>query len=155
MTVRGRPHRGIGYTFPAIVISDTRELIALFQPSGTICKAMGGPRGGPGGRYLLEWDGTHKDVVFSLNTVHVHVPGDGYWVVRQWNGTAHVGWFVNLAAPWTRTPIGFDTLDHKLDIEVADDLSACGGHDVFAIPDPRADRHPYVNPRPCQLGAQR
>lgn len=123
MTVRGRPDRGVGYTWPAIVIRDGPEMIALFQPSGTVCKAMGGPRGGPGGRYLLEWDGTYRDVVFSLSTVHAHVPGDGYWVVRQWNGARHIGWLINLAAPWTRTPIGFDTLDHKLDIEVADDLS--------------------------------
>jgi hypothetical protein len=87
----------------------------------TSCSSGAGS--GPEGRYLLEWDGTYRDVVFSLSTVHAQVPGDGYWVVRQWNGARHIGWLINLAAPWTRTPIGFDTLDHKLDIEVADDLS--------------------------------
>jgi hypothetical protein len=123
-TVRGRPHGRIGYVFPTVVVRESSEYVALFQPRGTICKSMGGPRGGPGGRYLLEWDGTHHDVVFELETIHVHVPGDPFWVIRRWESAAYVGWYINLAAPWTRTSIGFDTEDHKLDITVADDMSA-------------------------------
>jgi hypothetical protein len=123
-TVRGRPQGRIGYVFPTVVIHDSPDLIALFQPRGTICKSMGGPRGGPGGRYLLEWDGTYRDEVFELNTIHVYVPGDPFWVIRRWEDTAYVGWYINLAAPWVRTSIGFDTEDHKLDIGVADDMSS-------------------------------
>lgn len=123
VTVRGRSDRGIGYTFPVIVIRDAPDLIVLFQPPGTVCKAVGGPRGGPGGRYLLARDGTFVDVVFDGQTVHAHVPGDAYWVIRDWDGTRYSRWYINLSAPWIRTPIGFDMEDHKLDIEVADDLS--------------------------------
>ena len=121
--VRGRPAGAVGYTFPAVVVQDSPELTVLFQPPGTICKAVGGPRGGPGGRYLLSRDGTFVDVVFDAQTVHAHVPGDAFWVIRNWDGTRYYGWYINLSTPWVRTPIGFDEEDHKLDIEVADDLS--------------------------------
>jgi hypothetical protein len=98
-------------------------MIALFQPAGTVCRHRGGRRGGPEDRYLVTWDGTFEDVVFRLNTVHVHVPGDAFWVIRQWNGDRNTGWYINLAAPWRRTSIGFDHEDHALDINVANDLS--------------------------------
>jgi hypothetical protein len=121
----GARRRGdlIGYTFPTIVLRDELDVVALFQPAGTVCKRAGGPRGGPRGRHLSSWDGTHEDVVFERNTVHVHVAGDGFWLIREWDGAGYTGWYINLASPWRRTPIGFDTLDHKLDIEVTDDLS--------------------------------
>jgi hypothetical protein len=121
--VRGRPEGKVGYTFPAIVVRDAPDLTVLFQPTGTTCKRVGGPRGGPKGRLLLSRDGTFVDVVFDGQTVHAHVPGDAFWVIRDWNGARYEGWYINLSAPWVRTPIGFDEEDHKLDIEVADDLS--------------------------------
>jgi uncharacterized protein DUF402 len=124
VVIRSCPGGEIGYCFPAIVLRDTPAIVALFQPAGTVCKTRGGPRGGPGGRHLLEWDGTHRDVEFTRSTVHVHVPGDSFWVIREWDGDACVGWYINLSAPWVRTQVGFDTEDHTLDIEVADDMSA-------------------------------
>ena len=33
-------------------------------------------------------------------------------------------WYVNLEAPWQRSPVGFDTWDHVLDLVVAPDLSS-------------------------------
>lgn len=50
-------------------------------------------------------------------------PGIRSGSFRAWNGAEYVGWYVNVAAPWRRTPIGFDTVDHILDIQVTDDLS--------------------------------
>ena len=37
---------------------------------------------------------------------------------------AFVGWYINLASPWARFPLGFDTEDHVLDVVVADDRSS-------------------------------
>jgi predicted RNA-binding protein associated with RNAse of E/G family len=45
-------------------------------------------------------------------------------VIRRWTGTRFEGWYINLAAPWRRTGIGFDTLDQILDVGVADDPSS-------------------------------
>lgn len=122
--MRGRPRGGIGYTFPAVVVCDRPDLIVLFQPPGTVCKRVGRPRGGPGWRYLLTRDGTFDDVVFEGTAAHAHVPGDDFWVIRGWDGSDYFGWYINLSAPWTRTPMGFDEEHHKLDIEVEDDLSS-------------------------------
>jgi hypothetical protein len=123
VTVRSRPGGDVGYSFPAIVLGDTSDAVALFQPAGTVCKRRCGPRGGPTGRGLLTWGGSYEDVVFERSTIHLHVCGDPFWVIRAWNGIEYVGWYINLAAPWRRTAIGFDTVDQILDIVVADDLS--------------------------------
>jgi predicted RNA-binding protein associated with RNAse of E/G family len=56
--------------------------------------------------------------------VRVHPVGRPYAVLRAWLGdeAAFSGWYVNLEQPWRRTPIGFDTRDHLLDVVVDDDL---------------------------------
>jgi Protein of unknown function (DUF402) len=123
VVVRGRPDGAVGYTFPGIVLLDLPNAIALFQPPRTICKRRSGPRGGPRGRILLDWDGRYEDIVVEPSSVHAHRPGDGFWVIRRWDGKRYVGWYVNLSSPWRRTALGFDMNDHVLDLGVADDLS--------------------------------
>jgi predicted RNA-binding protein associated with RNAse of E/G family len=124
VAVRSRPQGNVGYTFPATVVRDTLEWVVLFQPSGTTCKRRQGSRGGPNGRNLLVSDSSYVDVVSDRATFHAWVPDDHYWVIRRWTGSGFEGWYINLAAPWHRTAIGFDTLDQILDVEVADDLSS-------------------------------
>jgi hypothetical protein len=124
VTVRSRPGGAIGYCFPAVVVADEASRTVLFQPVGTVCKCRGGSRGGPQGRSLLEWDGTHRDIAVGRTTVHVHLAGDPFWVIRGWDRGAPTGWYINLAAPWTRFALGFDTEDHTLDVVVADDRSS-------------------------------
>ena len=124
VAVRSRPIGKVGYTFPAIVVRDSPDLIALFQPAGTTCKRRTGERGGPKGRNMVAWDGSYEDVIPEISTIHVWVPGDAYWVIRHWNGDAFDGWYINLADPWQRTAIGFDTLDHLLDVVVAPDRAS-------------------------------
>jgi hypothetical protein len=45
-------------------------------------------------------------------------PGEAHAIQVFWCGPERdfAGWYVNLQAPFTRTPIGFDTLDHDLDL---------------------------------------
>lgn len=123
VALRSRPQGNVGHTFPAIVVRDSPSLIVLFQPSGTTCKRRRGRRGGPNGRNLLVWDGSYVDVVFDRATMHAWVPDDHYWVIRR-TGSRFEGWYINLAPPWRRTSIGFDTLDQILDVEPAADLSS-------------------------------
>jgi hypothetical protein len=75
-------------------------------------------------RNLLDWDGSYRDVIVERSTVHVHLAGDPFWVIRGWEDGGIVGWYINLAAPWSRFPLGFDTEDHVLDVVVADDRSS-------------------------------
>jgi uncharacterized protein DUF402 len=124
VVVRSWPAGVIGYCFPAIVVADDASRTALFQPAGTVCKRRGGARGGPQGRSLLEWDGTHRDVAVARTTVHLHLAGDPFWVIRGWDDCGPAGWYINLATSWTRFALGFDTEDHALDVVVADDRSS-------------------------------
>jgi len=50
--------------------------------------------------------------------------GDPFWVIRGWDAGRLTDWYINLASPWTRFPLGFDTEDHVLDVVVADDRSS-------------------------------
>ena len=124
VAVRSRPDGVIGYCLPAIVVADTDRLVALFQPEGTVCKRRTGRRSGPRGRNLLAWDGSHEDIVTDYSSLHVWVPDDAYWVICGWDGAAFDGFYINLAEPWRRTAIGFDTADRILDIVVSPDRSS-------------------------------
>jgi Protein of unknown function (DUF402) len=48
----------------------------------------------------------------------LHRPADAYAVWVFWRGPAHAFhcWYLNLQAPLMRTTVGFDTLDHELDL---------------------------------------
>lgn len=121
---RSRPFGAIGYVSPNVVGEDA-EIVVLFQPMGSTCKRRGGTRGGPQGRCLIEWDGTHRDVVFQgPSQVKVYEPGAPYVVHRSWDGENFLGWYVNLESGWNRTPLGFDSWDHILDVRISDDLSS-------------------------------
>jgi hypothetical protein len=126
---RSRPQGQIGYVMPLTVVVDTAEVTVLFQLPGSICKRRAGARGGPRGRNLLPeaWDGRHEDVVWSgTPNLRLHIWGTAHAIIRSWDFARDCaeGWYVNLEAPWRRTPIGFDTEDLVLDVTVAADLSS-------------------------------
>lgn len=76
----------------------------------------------PGG-----WDGNHVDTVWpGPGVVRLHLVGSNFSVIRAWSveSAEFQRWYVNLEASWARTELGFDSCDHILDIEVADDLSS-------------------------------
>jgi hypothetical protein len=57
-------------------------------------------------------------------------PNTPYAVLLMWHadGTPH-RWYVNLQAPLARTRIGFDTVDHVLDVVIPPDRSGWGWKD--------------------------
>lgn len=52
-------------------------------------------------------------------------PGAHYAINMVWEHESDrfLGWYVNFEMPFRRTPIGFDTLDLELDLEVRPDYS--------------------------------
>ncbi|TAK22127.1 MAG: DUF402 domain-containing protein [Chloroflexota bacterium] len=56
----------------------------------------------------------------------LHRPGDAHSTGLFWREADGVFlfWYVNLEAPWRRSPAGFDTWDHALDLVVKPDLSS-------------------------------
>jgi len=114
-----RSDRIVGTAWPAFVVADSPELIALYRPIGTIGQQRSGERGGPRGRVLLHWDGGYGELRWrDMNVLMLHRPGDMHSVWRAWHAaTWEVAWrYVNLEEPWTRTAIGFDSKDLYLDL---------------------------------------
>ncbi len=114
-----RDKRLVQTVWPWTVVRDDEDGIVLFMPSGTVGKQRTGTRGGPRDRMLLEWDGGHRDVTWhSTNVIRLYREGDAYsiWIARDDTSGALLWRYINLEAPWLRTPIGFDSRDNYLDL---------------------------------------
>lgn len=112
--------------WPCRVVEDRDDLVALFIAAGSPYKA--GPkktaaekRRQP--RAVLPPD----EYVWRNHTLRLLLPGRSHSVSLSWGvqgGTRRLlKYFVNMEEPFRRTPVGFDTQDHTLDIEVAPDLT--------------------------------
>jgi uncharacterized protein len=107
---------------PWTVVRDEPELLALWIPGGTRTKV---PATTTGERLALQAD----DWVLvdnrwhSEGTLRLTTPGDAHSILLFWREWTFRGWYVNLEEPLRRTPIGFDYLDHKLDLVIWPDGS--------------------------------
>jgi hypothetical protein len=125
---RGASRTQIWYALPVTVVLDSPGLIALYWPAGTRGKwrmkasrekvtpedVMGVPM------ELVEHTWTQTDVLMLIT------PGAAHAVYVMWQaGTKNLAcWYINLQDPIRRTPIGFDTCDHVLDVVVSPDKSS-------------------------------
>lgn len=120
--------RGVGnkvfWAYPTIVVQDLPELIVLYMPAGVAGKDTDHK---PTPAELLtpekinivdcQWERT--DVLFLI------VPGDSFstYLMRE-TGTKKMNcWYINLQEPIRRTRIGFDTMDHMLDVVIQPDMT--------------------------------
>lgn len=81
-----------------------------------------------GGRYLERWvrgDPPVQHVWQTHRVLWLIRFGDAHSLNLFWNDETEefVGWYVNLQAPLTETPLGFDTTDWALDVWVEPDAS--------------------------------
>jgi uncharacterized protein DUF402 len=106
----GRPWLGQA----AIVVRDAEDLLALFVAEGSELAYPGGDW--PGG--LHPWHG--KERWHGHGVLQLQRPGEAHAVWLFWTGPErHLDfWYVNLQAPFRRTPLGIDTQDHELDIVI-------------------------------------
>lgn len=109
---------------PVTVVEDTPGQRALLVWPGTPWMVPVGPGGEELRIPAKDWtlrDRRNKRWVLSLSW-----PDRAYSCIafRTASGGDFVGWYVNLETPLTRTPIGFDYLDHLLDVLVAPDRSS-------------------------------
>jgi hypothetical protein len=113
ITRDGKP----GMSWPAIVAQDSDALLALYIPAGTLHKRWSGAGA----------DRRLVDVPWRVDTLRLMFPGAHHsvwatWALERAERTFR-GYYVNMEEPFRRTPIGFDTNDHMLDILVAPDLT--------------------------------
>ncbi|MFB7664981.1 DUF402 domain-containing protein [Kitasatospora sp. NPDC056138] len=105
-------------SYPVRVVADRSDLLAVYLARGTPLTFGEGPfRWGP-----HPW----RDVAAhwrSHGVLQLQRPGDAYavWVFRDDATGEFSGWYVNFQDPYRRTPDGFDTLDHELDLWVPAD----------------------------------
>lgn len=113
---------------PVIVVQDTPSLIVLYLCPGTRWKL---PAGENFLNLLQAGDWQLRDVIATNGGLYLIPPGEAY-AVRTMGGLGGRdidGWYVNLQEPVRRTGLGFDFMDHALDIVVAPDLSEWRWHD--------------------------
>jgi hypothetical protein len=119
---------GITWCRPHIMVFDTPELIALFQPEGTVVK-----------RFDIEGGSPVASQTVRMNVLRLMFPGRAYaillyfdagtgvpsWYEKHfnWPHSEFKGWKIDLESPFKRTPLGFDTTDNALDIIVRPDFS--------------------------------
>ena len=123
VVLRGVWRRRIWWACAATVVQDTPDLVALYWQAGNPEKA---PAKRPSPQDLLSngtglVDSTWRDTgVLMLAT-----PGAAHSVYVMWEtGQTRLRcWYVDLQEPLRRTAIGFDTMDHLLDIVISPDRS--------------------------------
>lgn len=105
---RGRPWIGM----PVLVVDDNDELLVTYLAEGSPFAFPEGewPGGGHPWRGRRRWTG-HGMLMLQR-------PGDAYAVFHFWEGPrcTFAGWYLNFQSRPTRTHVGFDTLDHEIDI---------------------------------------
>jgi hypothetical protein len=110
----GRP----GASWPCRVVADRDDLLALYIADGTIFKEWQPAPSAPDRRLA--------DTRWRADVLRLMFPGRWHSVWLSWlpeEGGRFRGYYVNFEEPFRRTPIGFDTNDHTLDIVVAPDLA--------------------------------
>jgi Protein of unknown function (DUF402) len=117
---------------PMRVVQDHGDFVALWFPRGTRWKA---PTSNPARPWRLdrgsrlaecaalgEW--IFRDAEWDVDTLCLLREGDWHAVWVSWLADgSHWGWYVNLQQPFTRTTLGFETMDLVLDIVVDPDLT--------------------------------
>lgn len=102
-----------GMSWPARVVADGPDLLALWIPAGVEYRAW---RNHP--------DGTRELVParWRRDTLRLMFPGRGHSVWLSWDAPGRLrGYYVNFEEPFRRTRIGVDTNDHVLDIVIGPD----------------------------------
>lgn len=106
-----------------LVVQDEPDQAMFFLPGGARCGLPIGDDGAelrlPDRRWRLEVRPRGPQPILSFAW-----PETPYSVLLWTVGDEHQVWYVNLQDPLTRTPLGFDTVDHALDGVIELDRSA-------------------------------
>jgi hypothetical protein len=123
VVLRGVWHQKLWWAGTAIVVKDTPELLALYWQAGNpsmVSENRTTPRDLLSGKiHLVPHKWTDTDILALVT------PGSSHAVYVMW-GTGQPKlrcWYIDLQEPLRRTKMGFDTMDHLLDIVISADQS--------------------------------
>lgn len=112
--------------WPCRVIEDSDDLVALFVATGSRYKADP-KRTAAAKRAEPSPKAPTGEFIWRADTLRLMFPGKAHSVWLFWEGDGDdrqlTKFMINMEEPFRRTPIGFDTQDHTLDIVVQPDLS--------------------------------
>ena len=122
LTTDGRIEMG----WPCRVVEDSERLLALFIAAGSRYKA--GPKHTAAQKLSMARVALPPDeYLWRKDTLRLMFPERQHSVWLSWvsagSSRKFSGYFVNMEEPFRRTPVGFDTQDHTLDIEVTPEHS--------------------------------
>jgi len=116
---RGRPW----YVGPKIVVQDRDDLLVTYAPHGA-----GVLLPAELGRKLIEdlaaetWE--LRPTTRYNHTLFLNPSGAAHSIFLFWSKDWElISWYINMEAPYSRRPDGFDTCDYQLDVVVSADLS--------------------------------
>jgi hypothetical protein len=108
---------------PRIVIEDRPDRLELALAHGTRWMCPVGADGNTHIHLQASAGWTFEERTWSGWSRSIETPGAAHVFESYGVGDEFHGWKINLEAPKRRTPIGFDTTDHYLDVRVAPDRS--------------------------------
>jgi hypothetical protein len=123
VVLRGVWHQKLWWAGAAIVVKDTPELLALYWQAGNpsmVSDNRTTPHDLLSGKvHLVPHKWTDTDVLALVT------PGSSHAVYVMWEaGQPKLRcWYIDLQEPLRRTKMGFDTMDHLLDIVISADQS--------------------------------
>ena len=123
IVLRGVRRKTVWWACPAITVCDTPELTAAYWPAGTLNMD---PDRRPTPQDLLSNE-VHlvPHTWVQTDVLMLVTPGSAHavWIMRETGQAKLRCWYVNLQEPLRRTRLGFDSMDHFLDIVISPDRS--------------------------------
>ena len=131
----------VWYARPAIVVQDEPNLQMFHVPPGVRCKEPVGADGTPLRIPTEEWTLADADRG-ETGMLSFAFPDTPYAVILGFDGEGLSEYYVNLQSPLVRSPAGFDTVEHLLDVRIPpdrsgwswkdeDELAEAVGHGLF------------------------
>jgi uncharacterized protein len=124
IVIRGIGFRRLWWAMPATIVEDTSKLIAVYWRSGTRWKDV--REHATADDLLSNEKADIIDKTWSeTDVLMLAIPGESHsvWIMWEEGHTKIRCWYINLESPLKRTRLGFDEMDHELDIVISPDRS--------------------------------
>ena len=130
VAIRELWHGRVWYARPAIVVADEPSLRMFHVPPRVVCEEPVDDDGQalrlPADRWTLQ--AVRRGPTSMLSFAFPETP---YAVILGFDERSELfEYYINLEEPLTRSPSGFDTVDHLLDVTIPPDRSSDPFHDV-------------------------
>jgi len=122
-----RPEGEAGIVFPAIVVRDTTDEVVVYTAPGSIAKRRNHEGGGPRGRVVLGVRDGYEEVVWHRwRRLLLRDPAEEHAISLFWDSETEAlrFWYIDLVTPLRRTAVGFEFVDHGIDVVVEPDMSS-------------------------------